>query len=75
MFGAREVDQRVRVGAAYKRLETDLILDSAAAGQFVAVADGNYDGGLEEKRVSPLQNKTQLIERQMCESLQHREHL
>lgn len=37
---------------------TDLILDSAAAGQFVAVTDGNYDGRLEEKRISSLQNKT-----------------
>lgn len=42
---------------AQKR-ETDLVLDSAAAGQFVAVADGNYDGRLEEKRISSLQNKT-----------------
>lgn len=40
------------------KLETDLVLDAAAAGQFVAVADGNYDGRLEEKRISSLQNKT-----------------
>lgn len=44
-----------------EKLETDLVLDSAAAGQFVAVADGNYDGRLEEKRISSLQNKTDVI--------------
>lgn len=42
-----------RVGVSEKP-QTDLVLDSAAAGQFVAVTDGNYDGGLEEKRVSSL---------------------
>lgn len=34
---------------------TNLILDAAAAGQLVAVTDGDYDGGLEEKRIPPLQ--------------------
>lgn len=34
---------------------TDLILDSAAAGQLVAVTDGDYDGGLQEKGIPSLQ--------------------
>lgn len=33
----------------------DLILDSAAAGQLVAVTDGDYDGRLKEKRIPSLQ--------------------
>lgn len=33
---------------------TDLILDAAAAGQLVAVTDGDDDGGLEEKRIPSL---------------------
>lgn len=41
---------------------TDLILDSAAAGQFVSITDGNYDGRLEEERVSPLQKSNQRTE-------------
>lgn len=32
----------------------DLILDSAAAGQLVAVTDGDYDGGLKEKGIPSL---------------------
>ena len=35
----------------------DLILDSAAAGQLVAVTDGDYDGGLEEKGIPSLQRQ------------------
>lgn len=57
LFCLMLVDQNITVGFPHK-LVTDLILDSAAAGQFVAVTDGNYDGRLKEKRISPLQNKT-----------------
>lgn len=62
MFGAGEVDQHVSAGSAYEEPGTDLILDSAAAGQFVSITDGNYDGRLEEERVSPLQNQTKRTE-------------
>lgn len=33
---------------------TDLILNSAAARQLVAIADGDYNGGLEEEGIPPL---------------------
>lgn len=32
----------------------DLVLNSAAAGQLVAVTDGDYDGGFEEKGIPSL---------------------
>lgn len=32
----------------------DLVLDSTAAGQLVAVCDGDYDGGFEEKGIPSL---------------------
>lgn len=36
-------------------ISTDLILDSAAASQLVAVTDGDYNGGLKEKGIPSLQ--------------------
>lgn len=36
-------------------ISTDLILDSATASQFVAVTDGDYDGGFKEKGIPSLQ--------------------
>lgn len=48
----------VSAGSPDEEPGTDLVLDSAAAGQFVSITDGNYDGRLEEERVSPLQNQT-----------------
>lgn len=35
----------------------DLVLDSAAAGQLVAVTDGDYDGGFEEKGIPSLRRE------------------
>lgn len=37
----------------------DLVLDPAAAGQLVAIADGDDDGRLEEKGIPPLQREKQ----------------
>lgn len=37
---------------------TDLILNSTAARQLVAVADGDYNGGLKEEGIPPLQRGT-----------------
>lgn len=39
----------------------DLVLDPAAAGQLVAVADGDDDGRLEEKGIPPLQREEQKV--------------
>lgn len=37
---------------------TDLILNSTAARQLVAIADSDYDGWLEEEGIPPLQRGT-----------------
>lgn len=41
--------------------KTDLILDSAAAGQLVAIRDGDYDGWFKEKGIPSLKREEKNI--------------